>query len=82
MTAYSGRYRLINDSLVTKVDSAWHPAWIGTEQTRYITLDGHTLTLTSPPQEHPKFPGQRVRGIAIWQEEACFELITHAKREG
>jgi Lipocalin-like domain len=31
MTAYSGRYRLTSDSLVTKVDSAWHPAWIGTE---------------------------------------------------
>jgi Lipocalin-like domain len=24
MTAYSGRYRLSSDSLITKVDSAWH----------------------------------------------------------
>jgi hypothetical protein len=69
MTAYSGRYRLDNDRLVTSVDSAWHPAWIGTEQTRFVKLDGQTLSLTSPPQDHPKFPGQIVRGVAIWQRE-------------
>jgi Lipocalin-like domain len=73
MTAYSGRYRLNDDRLVTIVDSAWHPAWIGTEQIRFVKLDGHTLSLSSPLQEHPKFPGKSVRGVAIWQrEEAVF----------
>jgi Lipocalin-like domain len=73
MTAYSGRYRLNDNRLITTVDSAWHPAWIGTEQTRFLKLDDHTLSLTSPPQEHPKFPGKSVRGVAIWRrEEAVF----------
>jgi Lipocalin-like domain len=69
MMAYSGRYRLQGDSLVTKVDSAWHPGWVGTEQTRFISLDGNTLTLTSPLQQHPSFPDQRVRGTATWRKE-------------
>ena len=34
MMAYSGRYRVQGDRIITTVDSAWHPAWIGTEQTR------------------------------------------------
>ena len=70
MTAYSGQYRLQGaDTFVTKVDSAWHPSWLGTEQVRHFKLDGNTLSVVSPPQEHPRFPGQRVRGIAIWQRE-------------
>jgi Lipocalin-like domain len=70
MTAYSGVYRLQgSDTFVTTVDSAWHPAWLGTEQTRHFKLDDNTLSVFSPLQEHPKFPGQRVRGIAIWQRE-------------
>ena len=74
MTAYSGEYRLHGvDTFVTKVDSAWHPAWLGTEQVRHFKLHGNTLSVVSPPQEHPRFPGLRVRGIAIWEkEEAAF----------
>ena len=70
MMAYSGLYRLQGNRLITTVDSAWHPAWVGTEQARSIKHDGDTLSLMSPDfHEHPKFPGQRVRGIAIWQKE-------------
>ena len=70
MMAYSGRYRLrVDDCFITIVDSAWHPAWIGTEQTNFFTLDGDTLSIISPLQEHPKFPDQRVRGVAVWRKE-------------
>ena len=69
MTAYSGQYRLERDCLITKVDSAWHPSWIGTEQTRYIKMDRNTLSLASPPQQHPRYPGQRVVGIVTWERE-------------
>jgi hypothetical protein len=70
MMAYSGLYRLQGNRLITTVDSAWHPAWIGTEQTRSFKRDGDTLSLMAPDfHENPKFPGQRVRGIAIWQKE-------------
>jgi hypothetical protein len=70
MMAYSGRYRLQGDDcFVTTVDIAWHPSWIGTEQTRYFKLDGDTLSIISPPQPHPKAPGQLVRGVIVWQRE-------------
>ncbi len=69
MMAYSGLYRLQGNRLITRVDSAWHPAWVGTEQTRSFKYDGDTLSLMSDFQEHPKFPGQRVRGTVIWQKE-------------
>ncbi len=74
MTAYPGRYQMRGEeTFVTKVNSAWHPGWIGTEQDRHFRLNTNILSIFSPPQEHPKFPGQRVRGIAIWQkEEALF----------
>jgi Lipocalin-like domain len=71
MMSYSGLYRLQgNNRLITRVDSAWNPAWVGTEQTRSFKRDGDTLSLMAPDfHEHPKFPGQRVRGIAIWHKE-------------
>ena len=49
MMAYSGRYRLrVDGCFITIVDSAWYPAWIGTEQTNFFTLDGDTLSIISP----------------------------------
>ena len=72
MLAYSGLYRLQGNRLITKVDSAWHPAWVGTEQTRFIDYDGEVLSLDAPEfREHPLFQGRRVRGAAIWQKEAA-----------
>ncbi len=70
MMAYSGLYRLQGNRLITRVDSAWHPAWVGTEQTRSFKREGDILSLSAPDfREHPKFPGRRVRGTAIWQKE-------------
>jgi Lipocalin-like domain len=69
MMAYSGRYRMAGDRIITSVDSAWHPSWLGTEQSRYFKLDGDALSLTSDYFELPKFPGQHLRGTAIWRRE-------------
>jgi Lipocalin-like domain len=70
MTAYSGRYRLQGDDcFVTTVDSARHPAWVGTEQTCFFKRDGDTLSITSPLQQHPKFPERRIRGVIVWRKE-------------
>jgi hypothetical protein len=70
MTAYSGRYQMQgNDTFATKVDTAWLPAFLGTEQIRHFKLDGNVLSAFSPPQEHPRFPGKKVRYIAIWERE-------------
>jgi ABC-type multidrug transport system ATPase subunit len=70
MMAYSGRYRMrVDGCFITIVDSAWYPAWIGTEQTNFFTLDGDTLSIISPLLQHPKFPNDRIRGVAIWRKE-------------
>jgi Lipocalin-like domain len=70
MMAYSGHYRYQGtDIFVVNVDVAWHPSWVNTEQTRFFEIDGDTLSVTSPPQAHPKFPGRLVRGIVTCRKE-------------
>jgi hypothetical protein len=69
MMAYSGKYRVEGDSFITTVDAAWHPAWFGTEQVRFCKIENHTLSISSAPQHHPKFPGGLVRGIVVWRKE-------------
>ena len=70
MIACSGRYRLQGDDcFITTVDSAWRPAWIGTEQVRFIKVDGENLSAVSALREDPKYPGRRIRGVAIWRKD-------------
>jgi Lipocalin-like domain len=68
--AYSGHYRLEGDNcFITTVDSAWQPAWIGTEQVRFFKMDGEMLSATSALREESKYPGRRFRGVAIWRKD-------------
>jgi lipocalin-like protein len=68
MMAYSGKYRVEgDDKFITTVDLAWHPEWNGTEQTRFFKLDGDTLSITTPQQTLPLFPGRTGRGLVVWQ---------------
>jgi hypothetical protein len=69
MCAYSGRYRVEGNRLSTFVDSAWLPAWVGTEQPRTFKRDGDILSLMTDFQDHPRYPGQRTRGVLIWRKE-------------
>jgi hypothetical protein len=75
MTAYSGRYQMQgSNTFATKVDAAWLPTFLGTEQIRNFNLEGNVLSVFSPPQEHPRFPGKKVRYIAIWEREQAQAL--------
>jgi Lipocalin-like domain len=69
MSAYSGRYRVEGNRLSTIVDSAWLPAWVGTERPRTFKRDGDTLLLMTDFQEYPMFPGRRTRGVLMWRKE-------------
>jgi hypothetical protein len=69
MTAYSGAYRVEADKIIVTVDIAWHPSWLGTEQTRFFKLDVDKLSIISAPTPHPRFPNKLVRGIVAWQKE-------------
>jgi hypothetical protein len=69
MVAYTGRYRVADGLVITKVEAAWNEAWVGTEQVRNIRFNGGTLYLTSPPMPHPNVGGKVVRVIVEWQRE-------------
>jgi Lipocalin-like domain len=69
MIAYTGRYRVEDSKVITKVEAAWNEAWVGTEQVRAIRFDGERLYLTSPPMPHPNMNNKTVRVIVEWQRE-------------
>jgi hypothetical protein len=69
MIAYTGRYRVENGKVITKVEAAWNEAWVGGEQVRNVRFDGDALYLESPPMPHPNMNDKTVRVIVTWQRE-------------
>src|SRR5215217_3750007 len=55
--AYTGRFTLGGNRMVTKVDAAIMPSWVGTEQPRFLMLEGDRLTIRTAEQEIHQFPG-------------------------
>ena len=69
MLAYSGPYRLEGNRFIVTVDAAWHPSWVGTEQVRFIRIDGDAMEITTAPQTLPLY-GKRIgRGVLAWRRE-------------
>lgn len=48
LVAYTGTYRLEGDKWITKVEVAWNPEWIGTEQSRSLKIEGDRLSVLTP----------------------------------
>ena len=69
MIAYTGKYRVQDGKVVTKVEAAWNEAWVGTEQERFYRFEGDRLLLESPAQPHPNLLGKMVRIIVIWERD-------------
>jgi hypothetical protein len=69
MIAYTGRYRIDNGQVITKVEAAWNEAWVGGEQVRNIRFEGDRLYIESPPMPHPNVSDSTVRVIVVWQRE-------------
>ena len=69
MISYTGRYRLEDGKVVTRVEAAWNEAWVGTDQVRAYRFEGDRLHLESPPQPHPNLEGRKVRIIVTWERE-------------
>jgi hypothetical protein len=70
MIAYTGRYRVENGKVITKVEAAWNEAWVGGEQVRAIRFAEDRLYIESPPMPHPNIHNATVRVIVEWQREA------------
>ena len=69
MIAYSGRYRVEDGRVITKVEVAWNEAWVGGEQVRFIRFEGDRLFIESPPMPHPNVNDTVVKVIVIWDRE-------------
>ena len=70
MIAYSGRYRVEDGKVVTKVEVAWNESWVGGGQTRFIRFETDDLLhIESPPMPHPNLAGKVVRVIVTWQRD-------------
>jgi Lipocalin-like domain len=57
LVAYSGKYRIEGDHWIASIDTAWDPAWDGTDQVRSFQIVGNRLTVTSTWQAAVNFPG-------------------------
>lgn len=67
MVAYSGKYVMKGETWTTKVDAAWNPEWIGTDQVRTFRVKGNKLYITSMWQPHVNLGGRMARGILVWE---------------
>ena len=55
LIAYTGTYRVEGDKWITKVEVAWNPEWVGTEQARSFKLDGERLQVLTPWRVMPNW---------------------------
>jgi hypothetical protein len=70
LIAYTGTYRVEGDTWITKVDVAWNPEWVGTEQKRSFTLVGDRLQVVTPPGVRPNWPEK-----GIMRSRLTFERV-------
>jgi hypothetical protein len=66
MGAYAGTYTVEGDKVVHHVDTSWNGTWTGTDQVRFFTLDGDTLTIKSAPDTSP-VDGREGVGTLVWE---------------
>ena len=70
LIAYTGVYRLEGDKWITKVDVAWNPEFVGTEQTRFFKVDGDRLQVLTTWGVHPNWPEKRMQRRILTFERA------------
>lgn len=67
--AYTGKFKIEGDRFITKVDVAWNPAWVGTEQVRFWKLQDGKLHITTAPLPNPNVSGGTMIGTLVWERE-------------
>lgn len=68
LISYTGMYRVEGNTWITKVDVAWSPELVGTEQARTFRVDGDRLEVTTPWAVHPNWPGKgTLRGVLTFE---------------
>jgi len=66
LSAYSGRYRLEGNKLVTSVDVSWRESRNGTDQTRFVTMKGGVMTWVSQPNSSALVKGKMFVSTSEW----------------
>ena len=70
MIAYTGRYRLTNGIVRTKVEAAWNESWVGGEQVRNIRFENDNLLhIRSDALPHPNLHDRQVYVVVTWERE-------------
>lgn len=69
MVAYSGKYKVDGDRLITNVDVAWFPAWLGSQQERSFSVERDALHVRGGPILLPSELRRRVRAILQYRRE-------------
>ena len=70
VVAYTGTYRLEADKWITKVEVAWNPEWVGTEQSRSYKIDGNRLQVLTPWRVMPNWPDKGMTRSIVTFERA------------
>ena len=65
--SYCGGYEFLGDRVIHKIETAFYPNRVGTEQVRFIHLDGDELVLTTPPMI---IRGTSRSGRLLWERVA------------
>jgi Lipocalin-like domain len=69
MVAYTGKYRIEGNDLITSVDVSWNEEWNGTEQLRHFKIEGDQLIFTTSPAPSPIYPGKTYYAKAVFERE-------------
>ena len=56
LISYTGMYRIEGNKWITKVDVAWSPEFVGTEQARFFKVDADRLQVLTTWTIHPNWP--------------------------
>ena len=67
ISAYGGTYSVEGNKYVMHIESAWIPAWYGTDQTRYFSFDGSKLVVKTAPFKSA-FDGRDVVNTLIFEK--------------
>jgi hypothetical protein len=67
MIAYGGTFTLEAGKVVHHVDISWNGARTGSDQVRFYTLEGSTLTIKTAPNKSP-IDGREGVGILVWEK--------------
>ena len=69
MLAYSGKYRIEGNDLITVVDASWNEEWNGSEQRRHFRIEGDKLFIVSAPAPSIVYPGKTDFRRIVWERE-------------